>query len=158
MSTRRRHLVQQKQQEVVQVPEQGQKIVQAVSTQGGNVVEVKYPDGSQSFCLLPTRFNKTLWIRRGGYLIISELEQQGGNKIRGMVESILYDKDIKQLKKMGNNIWPTEFFELDKDTSGTGDNIQQKEDLNNYLHGDWLPAEDSEEEEDEEVDVSQTNN
>eukprot|EP01025_Chloroclados_australasicus_P017181 TRINITY_DN18744_c2_g1_i2.p2 TRINITY_DN18744_c2_g1~~TRINITY_DN18744_c2_g1_i2.p2 ORF type:complete len:171 (-),score=30.02 TRINITY_DN18744_c2_g1_i2:355-846(-) len=155
MSTRRRHLLHQKQQHVVQVPSEDQKIVQAISTQGGNVVEVAYPDGSKSFCLLPTRFNKTFWIRRGGYLIISELDEQeqGGNKIRGMVESVLYDQDIKQLKKM-DGIWPPEFDEEDQQQEISQAGINQVQ-QNDYLCGSWLPDEDDEGQEEESNDNCQ---
>ena len=32
--------------------------------------QVQLPDGQQTLCMLPAKFNKKLWVKRGGYLII----------------------------------------------------------------------------------------
>ena len=31
---------------------------------------MQLPDGQQTLCMLPAKFNKKLWVKRGGYLII----------------------------------------------------------------------------------------
>lgn len=36
--------------------------------------QVEYPDGRTTLVLMPAKFNKWLWVRRGGYLIVDESE------------------------------------------------------------------------------------
>lgn len=37
-------------------------------------LQVKLPDGQQTLCVLPSKFNKKLWVKRGGFLIIEHGE------------------------------------------------------------------------------------
>jgi translation initiation factor IF-2 len=37
--------------------------------------QVEYPDGRATLVLMPAKFNKKLWVRRGGYLIVEESEE-----------------------------------------------------------------------------------
>jgi hypothetical protein len=37
--------------------------------------QVEYADGRSTLVLMPARFNKKLWVRRGGYVIIDESEE-----------------------------------------------------------------------------------
>lgn len=51
--------------------------------------------------MLPQRFNKKLWIRRGGYLLIEEGQAVGGdNKVTGTINAVLYDDHIKELSRL----------------------------------------------------------
>ena len=47
--------------------------------------QVQYPDGRQTLCLMPARFNKKLWVRRGGFLIIEDAAEaaEGGGAVTG---------------------------------------------------------------------------
>mmetsp|Transcript_16659 Transcript_16659/g.28595 ORF Transcript_16659/g.28595 Transcript_16659/m.28595 type:complete len:232 (+) Transcript_16659:130-825(+) len=133
--------------EHVEAPTDTQRIVHVIGTRGGNIVEVSYPDGSTTLCMLPSKFNKTLWIKRGGYVLIEEGQvatatqsaSQGpgdpagkpgppetgtggeesaqsrgapissrGNKVTGTIAAILYDQQVRQLKRM-KGVWPVEF-------------------------------------------------
>jgi aerobic-type carbon monoxide dehydrogenase small subunit (CoxS/CutS family) len=38
---------------------------------GSNVIEVQLPDGEESLAILPTRFRKLIWVKRGDYLLVS---------------------------------------------------------------------------------------
>lgn len=58
--------------------------------------------------MLPQKFNKKLWIRKGGYVIVEEEEKAAADtKVTGLIITILYDEHIKQLKKRGE--WPEDF-------------------------------------------------
>ena len=63
-------------------------------------LQVTRPDGSNTLCLLPAKFNKKLWIRRGGYLIIDQGEQGGDNRVTGTITAVLYEPDVRALKKL----------------------------------------------------------
>ncbi len=78
-------------------------------------LQVAYPDGRQTLCLLPNKFNKKLWVKRGGYLLIEEgsavnagadapaetasQSQASTGKVTGTIVAVLYDDHIRQLKK-----------------------------------------------------------
>lgn len=58
--------------------------------------------------MLPQKFNKKLWVRKGGYVVVEEEEAAAADsKVSGLIVSILYEEHIKQLKKRGE--WPSEF-------------------------------------------------
>ena len=50
--------------------------------------------------LLPAKFRKKLWIRKGNFLIIEQVlqeESKGKQRITGSVEAVLSQDDIKDL-------------------------------------------------------------
>jgi hypothetical protein len=49
------------------VPEGEQEIVRVTEMRGSNIVEVVRPSGEKILCLMPAKFKKTLWIKRGTY-------------------------------------------------------------------------------------------
>ena len=63
---------------------------------------MSYPDGKSTLVLLPAKFNKKLWVRRGGFVIIDEVDAEatGDNRVTGTIVSVLFDADVRQLKKL----------------------------------------------------------
>lgn len=117
MGNRRKHLTGGERQPL-EPPTEGQRIVRAVGPRGGNIVEVEYPGGRSSLCLLPAKFNKTLWIRKGGYLVVEESPEavtDSATKVTGTVVQVLYDDHVKQLRRM-EGVWPPEF--MDRTSAG----------------------------------------
>jgi hypothetical protein len=58
--------------------------------------------------MMPAKFNRKLWVKRGGYLIIessSEAEQDKASRVTGTICAVLYEEHIKQLKKMPGVWW-----------------------------------------------------
>ncbi|PNW84714.1 hypothetical protein CHLRE_03g155800v5 [Chlamydomonas reinhardtii] len=93
----------------VQPPGPGQAIVRALGSRGSNVIEVEFPDGRQTLVLMPAKFNKKLWVKRGGFVMVEDSAQaEGDTKVTGTIVSVLYDDQIKQLQKM-EGVWPKEF-------------------------------------------------
>ena len=63
-------------------------------------LQVEFTDGSSSLVLLPAKFRKKLWIRKGNFLIIEQIhkaESKGKNRITGSIEAVLSHNDIKDL-------------------------------------------------------------
>ncbi len=102
-------MLQKSLQEDVDPPGEGQHIVMAVGSRGSNIMEVQFPDGKRTLCLIPARFHKKLWIKRGNYLIIENAEETDA-AVTGQVVHVLFADHVKQLKKI-QGVWPIEFAE-----------------------------------------------
>jgi len=101
MSRRRKHLTQQ---ELVP-PSELQQIVRAGHARGSNIFEAETADGRNLLCYLPAKFNKKLWIKRGGYLIVEEGDSDADDKVTATIVKVLYEQDVKDLKKLPG-VWP----------------------------------------------------
>lgn len=70
------------------------------------------PDSS-SLAILPTKFRKLIWVKRGDFLIVSGTSHDfltaagEKGKVKFMVEHILYKEQVKHLKEAG--LWPAAF-------------------------------------------------
>jgi len=65
-------------------------------------------------CLIPNKFRKTVWIKRGNFVIVRETQSTTNNrKLRTLVENVLFPEHIKELKKQ--NVWPVVFSESSSD-------------------------------------------
>lgn len=65
-------------------------------------MEVELVDNKTALCLIPARFNKKLWIRRGGLLIVEKpIDEAADAKVTGTVVAVLYADHLKQLQKRG---------------------------------------------------------
>lgn len=64
----------------------------------GHATQVKLPGGEQTLCVLPAKFNKKLWIKRGGYLIIEHGDVDPAQSVTGTITAVLYEQDIRNLK------------------------------------------------------------
>ncbi|PSC76350.1 RNA-binding EIF1AD [Micractinium conductrix] len=91
-------------------PREGQHIVRSLGSRGSNIIEVEFPDGRSTLCLLPAKFHKKLWICKGSYCIIEEqaAAAEGERRVTGVIEAVLYADHVKQLRRMPG-VWPLEF-------------------------------------------------
>jgi hypothetical protein len=63
--------------------------------------QVEYPNGRQTLVLMPAKFNKKLWVKRGGFLLVEDSEAAvGETRVTGNILAVLYTEHIKQLMKM----------------------------------------------------------
>ena len=71
---------------------------------------MEYPDGKKTLCLIPAKFLKKIWIKRGTYLIIDMLQSDDAKRhaVTGQIAQVLYADHVKQLQRMGEGIWPYE--------------------------------------------------
>lgn len=140
--TKRKHVT----KEVVDdyyVPEGDESIVKVTGGRGNNLHEVRSADGVHFLVSMPNKFRKNVWIKRGDYVIIDSIKE--GNKVRGEIVYVLYQKQIKYLQLEG--YWPAEFNEGSEakpvDTPAMNGNVSK-----NSLES---ASEDEESEEDEEL-------
>ncbi|KAH9515937.1 putative RNA-binding protein eif1ad [Dermatophagoides farinae] len=89
------------------LPDPGEQIVQVLRGCGNNLHEVRTCDGEQYLVSMPTKFRRSVWIKRGDYLIVTPIEE--GNKVRAEIHSILLKDHIRYLKQQ--NKWPKEFID-----------------------------------------------
>ena len=52
--------------------------------------------------MLPARFNKKLWVRRGGYLIVDEAADAaaGTGAVSALIVHVLYAEGVRTLRKL----------------------------------------------------------
>lgn len=109
----KKHAKQKQLYTLASIENDSQRVARSLILRGGNLVDVELADGSGMLCEIPSRFSKTIWIKRGDYLIIEvygETKTPSGKKeakVQATIVHVLQLDDIKQLKKDGD--WPAEF-------------------------------------------------
>ena len=68
------------------------------------IVQAETADGRDLLCFLPAKFNKKLWIKRGGYIIVEEGDADVQDKVTATIVKVLYEQDVKALKKI-SGVW-----------------------------------------------------
>lgn len=116
--SRKKHVEQEYIQRDVRPPTEGQAIAMSLGTRGGNIVEVQFENKSTTLCMIPAKFNKKLWIRKGGLVIVDQTVQGGTDaKVTGTIAAVLYPEHLKQFRRQGVKV-PT--FEEGTETSAPG--------------------------------------
>lgn len=64
--------------------------------------------GEQTLCLLPAKFNKKLWVKRGGFLIVALGNVDATESVTGTIIHVLYEADVRRLKAMPS-VWYAPF-------------------------------------------------
>ncbi|XP_024527262.1 probable RNA-binding protein EIF1AD [Selaginella moellendorffii] len=89
----------------------GLSIMRVVALRGSNLVEVEDEKLERTLCLLPAKFSKSLWIKRGNYVLVEEADRQklldANAKVTGIISQVLYRDHVKELQKTG--CWPKGF-------------------------------------------------
>ncbi|WOL04851.1 putative RNA-binding protein EIF1AD [Canna indica] len=102
--------------------QEGQSIMQVVSLRGSNVIEVLDAKAVKSLALLPAKFHKSFWIKRGSFVVVDESGREkaieSGSKISCIVLQVLFHDQVRELKKSSD--WPAIF------TTTTQDDITQQ--------------------------------
>ena len=65
MSKSRKHVVDQLLHGKESTVNEDERVVRVVEARGRNQLEVSFPDGSTTLCLIPAKFQKKIWIRKG---------------------------------------------------------------------------------------------
>ncbi|KAF5827458.1 hypothetical protein DUNSADRAFT_619 [Dunaliella salina] len=71
--SRRKHLLQELERSLPALGEE-HEVVKVVAPRGGSIVDVERADGTRSLCLMPKKFNRTLWVKRDGFLLIERAD------------------------------------------------------------------------------------
>ncbi|KYQ93909.1 hypothetical protein DLAC_05314 [Tieghemostelium lacteum] len=111
MSHSRKHVKEQFKSQIEL--QNGHSIIKVIDLRGGNTIEVQYPSGHCHLAMIPSKFNKIVWIKKGNYAIIDQIEDQSNisSGIQACVVNILNKDNIKDFQK--SNQWPKEFETID---------------------------------------------
>ncbi|KAK3687797.1 hypothetical protein B0T22DRAFT_498104 [Podospora appendiculata] len=119
---------------------ESQSVARVVKAEGNNLYTCALPNGKPILVELETRFRSTIWIKRGGYVLVdlaSIEERAPGSKVVGEIINVV--RDEKQWRKQP--YWPKRFPKNSYDDDDDEDSTVGK-----------MPPSDSEEEEEEEGD------
>ncbi|KAI4306974.1 hypothetical protein L6164_030209 [Bauhinia variegata] len=89
----------------------GQSIMQVVSLRGSNLIEVMDAHGEKSLALFPAKFQKSMWIKRGSFVVVDESGKEkalgSGSKVGCLVSQVLFYEQVRALEKSPE--WPEVF-------------------------------------------------
>ncbi|XP_043698773.1 probable RNA-binding protein EIF1AD [Telopea speciosissima] len=110
-----------------------QSIMQVVSLRGSNLIEVMDAEGQKSLALFPAKFQKSMWIRRGSFVVVDESGKEkaleSGSKVACLVSQVLFYEQIHALQK--STEWPEIFrTAVTNDSSCNIEPPTSKEELN----------------------------
>ena len=106
MSKARKHVLQQVENDYPE-PTEDQSIARVVETRGQNILEVMLPSGEKILTMIPTKYKKIVWFKRGDYVILERARQLSGSastKVQSVIVFALFAMQIKSLKEEGK--WP----------------------------------------------------
>ena len=92
------------------LPEEDEFIAKINHSRGGNIFEVTLQTNEVSLALLPTKFKKLIWMKRGDFVILSKAERDvevttgKSAGVKYLIQHILNEEQIKNIKK--EKKWP----------------------------------------------------
>nr|CCA24116.1 conserved hypothetical protein [Albugo laibachii Nc14] len=86
------------------------EIVCVLASRGSNIFEVLHTNGEVRLTMLPQKYHKLIWIKRGDFLIVTVGDAEMDNKgaVKSLVLHILYKDQIKYLRR--KELWPSGFI------------------------------------------------
>lgn len=103
-TTKKKHVCREVLDEYV-LPSGAQEIVRVAAGRGNNLHEVVDASGKSFLVSMPTKFRKSVWIKRGDFVIVEPIEE--GDKVQAEIIAILYRDQIRYIKR--ENMWPAAF-------------------------------------------------
>ena len=85
-------------------PGENEVIVRVVESRGGNMLLVENDKKEQSLCRSPQKYRQVVWVKRRSLLICQVAENNANEeeiKVKYMVSHILFEQQIRHLKKKG---------------------------------------------------------
>ncbi|GMT10597.1 hypothetical protein PFISCL1PPCAC_1894, partial [Pristionchus fissidentatus] len=140
------------------LPIEGDAIAQVVGARGNNLHEVLDQSGESYLVSMPSKFRKSVWIRKGQFVVVRGIEE--GDKVRAEIEHVLDAENVLYIREQ--NKWP-ESFEAEAKllTREVKRGVEDKEEVNeekdkkvtkSIIDDDMLPPSGSDEDSDEEED------
>ena len=85
---------------------ESQSIARVVKAVGNNLYNVTLPEGKEFLVEMPAKFRSTIWLKRGGYVLIDTTSQQErDNKIQGEIINVVRDEKLWRKEQY----WPKQF-------------------------------------------------
>lgn len=82
-------------------------------------VKVMDAKGEKLLAIFPAKFQKSMWIKRGNFVVIDESGRdeaiESGRKVAGVVKQVLYHGQVRVLQKSSE--WPEIFRSLSHENS-----------------------------------------
>lgn len=90
------------------LPDENSAIVRITASRGSNIFDVVLPSGEQSLAMMPTKFRKLIWVKRGDYVMVDSAladatTAQGEAKVKYLITHILSKEQIKHIQE--NGLW-----------------------------------------------------
>jgi probable RNA-binding protein EIF1AD len=83
-----------------------QVIARVLKAEGNNLYSVELPSAARLLVELPARFRSTIWLKRGGFVVVDTQALAGrDNKLGGEITNVV--RDERQWRK--ESYWPGEF-------------------------------------------------
>ena len=77
------------------VLEPGHVLTKVIKSEGKNLYTVSTPTGKSLLVELPARFRSTIWIKRGGYLLVDTTAfEERDNKLGGEIENVVREEKL----------------------------------------------------------------
>ncbi|KAL1553405.1 putative RNA-binding protein EIF1AD isoform X2 [Salvia divinorum] len=112
--------------------QQGQNIMQVVGLRGSNLIEVMDAKGQHLLAIFPAKFQKSMWIKRGNFVVVDESGREeaieSGRKVAGILTQVLYHDQVRLLQKSSE--WPEIFRSSYQESSMQGTPNQEDVCLN----------------------------
>ncbi|ESW08404.1 hypothetical protein PHAVU_009G042700 [Phaseolus vulgaris] len=121
--------------------QEGQNIMKVVSLRGSNIIEVMDACGNKSLALFPAKFQKSVWIKRGSFVVVDETGKEkaleSGSKVACLVSQVLFYEQVRELQKTPE--WPQSFKTAMVDESKETSASKQENELEDSDDDDGLP-------------------
>lgn len=102
--------------------QEGQSIMQVVSLRGNNQIEVIDSKGETTLAIFPAKFQKSMWIKRGSFVVVDDSGRveavESGSKVACVVLQVLFHDQVRVLQKSPE--WPEIFKSAVVDPSSNG--------------------------------------
>uniref|UniRef100_A0A1D1Y3W7 Putative RNA-binding protein EIF1AD n=1 Tax=Anthurium amnicola TaxID=1678845 RepID=A0A1D1Y3W7_9ARAE len=89
----------------------GESIMQVVSLRGSNLIEVMDAKGVKSLALFPAKFQRSLWMKRGSFVVVDASGREkalgSGSKVACVISQVLFQEQVRVLQKSPS--WPEVF-------------------------------------------------
>ncbi|KAK4353864.1 hypothetical protein RND71_026058 [Anisodus tanguticus] len=77
--------------------------MQVVDLPGSNLIQVMDAKGENSLAIFPAKFQKSMWIKRGNFVVVDESGREeaveSGRKVGCVVTKVLYYEQVRVLQK-----------------------------------------------------------
>ncbi|KAE8752465.1 hypothetical protein FOCC_FOCC000588 [Frankliniella occidentalis] len=122
VATKRKHVMRSVLAEDLEIPKTNQDVVKIRASVGNNLHEVETATGEVYLVSMPSRFRKSVWVKRGDFILVEPIEE--GDKVRAeMVRPITSDY-IRFLRE--NSKWPSAFEKIESGDDLEGGNPNRR--------------------------------
>jgi len=107
-ATKRRIVEREVMNEEPRLPLPNEQIVRIRASMGNYLFEVEAPKQEVFLVSMPSRFRKSVWVKRGDFMLVQPIEE--GDKVRAEMVRPIPPDYVRYLRK--NKAWPAEFEKI----------------------------------------------